>query len=146
MRAKTRWVAGTALLAVVLVGCQRIEETAHTAAASYKLEKVANTDFTRITLQAKAAERLGIATAPVQAVMTAAGARTVVLSDAVIYGTKGETWAFASPEPLVFVRQNIVVDYIEGNRVFLTAGPSSGTAVVTVGVAELYGLEKGFGK
>ena len=65
---------------------------------------------------------------------------------AVIYGLKGETWVYTNPEPLVFVRQSVSVDYIEGDLAILSKGPSAGTAVVTVGGAELYGAETGVSK
>lgn len=65
---------------------------------------------------------------------------------AVIYGLEGETWVYTNPEPLVFVRQPVVVDYIEGDQAYLTEGPSAGTKVVTVGGAELLGTETGVSK
>ena len=65
---------------------------------------------------------------------------------AVVYGLKGETWAYTNPAPLTFIRQAITIDYIDGDKVVLGDGPASGTAVVTVGVAELYGTDTGIGK
>ena len=65
---------------------------------------------------------------------------------AVLYGVHGETWVYSNPEPLVFVRQPIVIDYIEGDRAYLSEGPELGTAVVTVGAAELFGTETGVSK
>jgi hypothetical protein len=65
---------------------------------------------------------------------------------AVIYDTEGNTWIYTNPEPLVFVRQSIVVDRIEGDEAFLSQGLDSGTMVVTVGVSELYGAETGVSK
>jgi hypothetical protein len=38
------------------------------------------------------------------------------------------------------------VDFIADDRAYLTTGPSVGTEVVTIGVAELYGTETGVGK
>jgi len=70
----------------------------------------------------------------------------VVPYAAVIYGVNGETWVYTNPEPLVFLRQPIVISYIEGDQAFLSEGPDIGTAVVTVGVAELYGAETGVSK
>jgi len=45
----------------------------------------------------------------------------------------------------VFVRHAITVDRIEADRAVLSAGPPIGTLVVTVGVAELWGIETGVG-
>ena len=65
---------------------------------------------------------------------------------AVLYGVNGETWAYTNPEPLVFVREAITIDYVEGDQAFLSEGPQAGTAVVTVGGAELFGTETGVSK
>lgn len=70
----------------------------------------------------------------------------VVPYAAVLYGVHGETWVYSSPEPLVFVRQPIVIDYIEGDQAYLLEGPQVGTAVVTVGAEELFGTETGVSK
>jgi hypothetical protein len=43
----------------------------------------------------------------------------------------------------VFVRHDIRVDEIEGSRAVLGDGPGAGTAVVTVGAPELWGIEYG---
>jgi hypothetical protein len=72
--------------------------------------------------------------------------RKVVPYAAVLYGVNGETWVYSNPEPLVFVRQPIVVDYIEGDLAILSEGPETGTEVVTVGAAELFGTETGVSK
>ena len=72
--------------------------------------------------------------------------RKLIPHAALLYDAHGDTWVYTNPAPLVFVRQHISVNYIEGDRVVLFAGPPTGTAVVTVGAAELYGAETGVGK
>ncbi len=72
--------------------------------------------------------------------------RKVVPYAAVLYGVHGETWVYSNPEPLVFVRLPITIDYIEGDLAILSEGPQVGTAVVTVGAAELFGTETGVSK
>ncbi len=72
--------------------------------------------------------------------------RKLIPHAALLYDAHGDTWVYTNPAPLVFVRQHISVNYIEGDRVVLYAGPPAGTAVVTVGAAELYGAETGVGK
>jgi hypothetical protein len=74
------------------------------------------------------------------------GQRKVIPYGAVIYDLHGETWVYTNPEPLVFVRHAILVDYIEGDVAVLLEGPPAGTEVATVGVAELFGTEFGVGK
>jgi hypothetical protein len=64
---------------------------------------------------------------------------------AVIYDVQGELWVYTSPAPLTFVRHPIQVEYIEGDQAILLEGPAIGTPVVTVGAAELFGLEFGIG-
>jgi hypothetical protein len=66
--------------------------------------------------------------------------RTVPHS-AVIYDPRGDAWVYTNPEPLVFVRHRINVDYIEGDLAVLSDGPPAGTAVVMTGAAELFGAE-----
>jgi hypothetical protein len=63
-----------------------------------------------------------------------------------LYETNGDAFVYTNPEPLTFVRAPISVDYIEGELAVLLDGPPSGTAVVTVGAAELLGAEFGVGK
>jgi len=137
-----------------------------------KTEAVQGTELSRVTLSPKAAERLDIKTAAMRdeqvkarksspagagaAKPTAAGAgakervdvamsstRKVVPTSAVLYDAKGKTWVYTNPEPLVFVRHAVSIDYIDGDRAVLLDGPASGTAVVTVGAAELLGTEYG---
>jgi len=104
----------------------------------FQLEVIEGSDFQRVILTEKAAQRLDIQTASVNG--------NVIPYAAVLYGLNGETWTYTNPEPLVFVRQSIVIDSIEGDRAFLSEGPDTGTAVVIIGVAELYGAEVGVKK
>lgn len=86
---------------------------------------------------------------PVLVELTLAGSgtqRKIVPYAAVIYDVKGGTWVYTNPEPLVFVRQPVSVDYIEDDLAVLSEGPPAGTAVVTVGGALLYGAETGVSK
>ena len=107
-----------------------------------KVEPVDGTELNRVILSAKAAERLDIQTALVQ-VESSGTQQTVIPYAAVLYDPNGETWTYTSPEPLVFVRQDFSVDHIEGDLAVLLDGPPPGTAVVTVGATELWGIEYG---
>lgn len=64
---------------------------------------------------------------------------------AVLYDPRGNTWTYTNPEPLVFVRHSIDVEFIEGDRAVLREGPPIGATVVTAGAAELFGVENKFG-
>jgi hypothetical protein len=86
--------------------------------------------------------QLGVRTQPV----TASGRFRVVPLTAVIYDPSGSPWTYTVVGARTFLRQPIVVDHIDGDRVFLTSGPSVRTPVVTVGASELLGAEYGVGK
>lgn len=111
-----------------------------------QLEAIPGTEFNRVTLTEPAAQRLGIETAPVREEEVNGTQQMVVPYAAVLYGLNGETWVFVNSAPLTYERQAIAVDYIEGDMAVLTEGPSAGTEVVTMGVAELYGADTGVGK
>ena len=104
--------------------------------------EVKGSDLSRVELTAEAAERLDIQTAAVEQ----NGGGKVVPYSAVYYSPTGETWVYVSPKPLTFVREAIVVDRIDGDKALLKDGPSPGTKVATVGVAELFGAESGLGE
>ena len=104
------------------------------------LEPVEGTSLVRVTLTSHAAERVGVQTVPVRGAGSGADPK-VVPYGAVIYDAEGKTWVYTSPEPLVFVRAPIEVDRVEGRKVFLSSGPATGTEVVSVGTAELFGAE-----
>jgi hypothetical protein len=111
-----------------------------------KLEPIEGSDIQRVILTEKAAERIDIQTSPVRDEQVNGSERKVVPYAAVIYDLSGATWVYTNPAPLAFVRESITIDFIEGDRAVLVNGPSSGTEVVTVGVAELYGAETGVKK
>jgi hypothetical protein len=71
--------------------------------------------------------------------------RKLIPYSAILYDVHGDTWVYTSPKPLTFIRQRIVVDYIEGDLAMLTEGPPANTTIVTVGASELFGAESGVG-
>jgi hypothetical protein len=111
-----------------------------------KVVKVKGSSVTRVVLTAHAAKRLGITTAPVgQATVPGGAKRLTVPYSAVIYDAEGNAFVYTNPAPLVFVRAPITVDVIDGSVAYLLDGPAAGTAVATVGVPELYGVDAGVG-
>jgi hypothetical protein len=79
--------------------------------------------------------------------MTGSGEQRVVIPyAAVVYDLQGATWVYVSPEPLVFHRAPVTIDFIQGDLAILSDGPAVGTEVAIVGVAELYGADTGVGK
>jgi hypothetical protein len=95
----------------------------------------------RVKLTEDAAKRLEIKTETVREAGLKGAQRWVIPYDAILYDTEGATWTYTSPEPLTYVRYPVTVDQIVGEQAFLSAAPPPGTAVVTVGSAELYGSE-----
>lgn len=103
-----------------------------------QLEPIEGTDLSKVILTEKAAERIGIET------VSASGSS--VPYAAVIYDTEGNTWIYTNPEPLIFVREPIVIDHIEGDTATLAQGLPAEFNIVTIGVIELYGTETGVSK
>jgi hypothetical protein len=61
----------------------------------------------------------------------------------VLYDADGGTWTFVELEPRVYQRAPITITGVDGAQAALSAGPEPGVAVVTVGAAELVGVEAG---
>jgi hypothetical protein len=102
-----------------------------------KLEPIKGTDVQRVIFDAEAAKRVGLKTAQIRH----NGQGKIMPYAALIYDAEGGTYAYTSPKPLTYVRQQISIDHFDGDSVVLSEGPPSGTKVVTVGVDEVYGTE-----
>lgn len=137
MKSITRLIVLFALIGLLLAACAPKSETTEKVSPS-KLEAIEGTELSRIILTEKAAERLGIETA------SASG--NEVPYAAIIYDIEGNTWVYTNPEPLIFVRAPIEIEYIEGDIAVLSQSLDSEWTVVTVGVSELYGTETGVSK
>ena len=115
----------------------------------------------KVTLTKKAMERTGVEFGEVAKLK---GPRKEEPQLAVPYGAlfydyKGYEWVYINPEPRVYFRSKVKVDYIDGEVdtsmeswdrarkivVYLKEGPEVGTKIVTVGVSQIYGEEKGYG-
>jgi hypothetical protein len=149
MRHSKRWIAALGLLIAIpqLSACTQTSAEAESGGAEpAKVEHVEGSeDVSRLTLTPKAVERLGIKTAPLGEATVAGKKRKVIPYGAVLYDAEGKTSVYVNSAPNTYVREPITVDFIEGDRAVLVAGPAAGTAIVTVGAAELYGTETGVG-
>lgn len=144
-----RWTIVSLIIiiaALALAGCGQTSTVAASKIEPAKLEPIAGTEFNQVILTERAAQRLDIQTAPVRQEQVNGTPRLVIPYAAVLYDLYGETWVYANPELLTFVREPITVDYIEDELAVLVDGPPAGTEVVIVGVAELYGADTGVGK
>ncbi|MFQ6028054.1 MAG: hypothetical protein ACE5Q6_11220 [Dehalococcoidia bacterium] len=139
----SRW----ALLLLVIVGltlvaCSASADGSYKKIKPYKLEEVSGSEFKKVKLTQEAVVRTGIQVVP-------AGELTVPYAS-IVYGNHGEEWVYTNPEPTLFIREEVVVDRIEGTTeggtAYLLEGPAPGTLVVTAGAAELWGTEFGVGK
>ena len=144
------WVLLGLIAAVLpIAACQKAgaaSEPEHEATVKpAKIEKIEGSDLSRLTLTAKAAERLDIKTAAVAEEQKERSGKTalrkVIPYAAVLYDATGAAWVYTNPEPLVFVRHKITIDYIEGGVAVLSDGPATGVKVVTVGASLLLGTE-----
>jgi hypothetical protein len=146
MQHSNRWMVVILIMAgLLLAACS--EPVVNAASEQPALvEPIEGTELNRVVLTEKAAQRLDIQTTPVREEQMDGTPHLVIPYAALIYDLNGGTWAYTSPEPLTFVRASITVDYIEGDIAVLLDGPPAGTAVATVGVAELYGADTGIGK
>ena len=123
-----------ATAALPVAGCTEVESETATGYEPSTLEPVkGNKDIQRVTFTAEGARRVDLQTASVR--------RNVVPYAALIYDPEGKTYVYTSPKPLEYLREEVKVDRIEGDRVLVSRGPPAGTEVVTVGAAEVYGTE-----
>ena len=138
MKTNYRWIVILlTLIGLSLTACTSKSESPKKV-DPVTLEEIDGTDFKRVILTEKAAERIDVQTTEVSG--------NVIPYAAVIYDTEGNTWIYTNPEPLTYVRAPIVVDHIDGDQAVLTDSLEAVTKVVTLGVAEIYGAETGVSK
>jgi len=144
MRSTTRsFVIVLTAASAVLAACgQEAAEAAPNAEAVTAVE-IDGSDRMRLTLSEQAAERLGIVTEVVTE--DPVSGHLIIPYSALMYDASGLTWTYTSPEGLVFIRERVEVDSVDGDIARLTAGPEVDTLVVTIGAAELWGAETGVG-
>jgi hypothetical protein len=143
MKHAERWTAVVIVAGgLPLLACGRKADT-HAKEHPAEVERIEGTEVSRVTLTARAMERLDLKTDQVreQKVARSASAQRVVPYSSLIYDPQGRTWVYTSPQAGTFQRHRVEVDYIEGDVVVLKDGPPAGTVVASVGVAELYGTE-----
>jgi hypothetical protein len=132
---------GAAALAV-LAGCGHHAPALRPPAT---LTKIPGSTVQQVRLTATAVHRLGIATAAVRLATVTADGRTrlhkVIPYAAVVYDTRGSSWAYVMTAPRTYRREPITIIDIQGAIAVLAIGPAVGAAVVTVGAPELLGTE-----
>jgi len=132
-----------AVASLLLTACGQQAVEAAPGEAAVTLTEIEGSDLQRLTLSDSAAARLGIETVAVAE--DAESGQLLIPYSALLYDASGATWTYTNPEGLVFVREQVEVELIEGDYARLTTGPEIDTAVVATGAAELYGAETGVG-
>src|SRR4030095_519565 len=118
MKNINRWMILVLILASLVSACAP-KASSSTKVDPVKLEPIEGTDFKRVILTERAAQRLDIKTAEV-------GGDSIPYAS-VIYDTEGNTWVYTNPAPLTFVRAPIVIDHIKGDQAVLSQGLDLGT-------------------
>lgn len=135
-------LAGLPVALVLLTSCATTDSDAYVIEDDPgHVEHVDGSDLGRVHLTPAAARRLHVETTEVRR----AGRHLVVRDDALLVDPDGTWWVYTNPVPGVYVRHEVSLAGHRDGQTLLTSGPRSGTAVVTVGVAELYGIEAGIG-
>jgi hypothetical protein len=65
---------------------------------------------------------------------------------AVTYDAEGKTWVYLNPAPDTFMREEVTVEFMDDNSIYLSAGPAVGDSIATTGVQEMVGAEFGVGE
>ena len=141
MNRRMSWMLGVLVVVSMTIAACGSAAPKPSAEAAVTVDKIDGSDLKKLTLSEHAAQRLGLTTTEV----AASGAETTVPYSAILYDKAGATWAYTNPEGLVFVRAEVTVDRVTQGVAYLDEGPDPGTKVVTVGAAELWGVETGVG-
>jgi hypothetical protein len=130
--------AGLALAGagLVLAGCSAPPSNL-VKSQPYEIEEIEGSDIKRVKLADEIAANIDLQTAPAKA----EGQHVVVPHESLIYNPEGQAFVYTRPVPETYVRAAVKVDRVVGERVLLFEGPAPGTAVVTVGSAELLATE-----
>ncbi len=70
----------------------------------------------------------------------------VVPWSAVVFDIHGGAWVYERTGERVYSRKRVVVRHVTGDTAVLDSGPATGSTIVTVGAAELFGTDAGFSK
>jgi len=160
MRGRARWMVAALIAASLgLAGCDGTASstTGSGKVSPAKVEAIPGQAVKKVMLTEQAAKRIGVVTVAVAAApasllprgSTPGPSTTTVPYSAVVYDPNGKTWVYTVPEPLTYVREEVVVVTVggpQGTDAVLSAGPPVGTTVVKTAVIELYGAELGIGK
>lgn len=142
MQLRKRWmIVGLALIALSAAGCAATGAAETELKGPAELLPVEGSDIPEVRLTERAIERIDLQTASV----TEREGSKVVPYEAIVYDASGETYVYATTAARTYMRSPVTVFVIDGEDAVLTDGPDVGTEVVTIGTAELFGVEKEIG-
>lgn len=128
--------AAFVMVGLALAGCKEVPSNL-VKSEPYELEAIKGTDLNRVKLSDKTAARIDLQTVRVRPY----GKQKMVPHTALIYNPNGQVFVYTKPELRTYVRAPVTVVRAVGDRVVLSKGPPVGTAIVTVGAAELLATE-----
>lgn len=140
MRHNSSWLVLVPIAALSLWSCQS-NPAPESSVPPARVERSDGTGPSPVILTEQAVRRLDLQTVPVERIDAPGPVTSAVPYSAVIYDAQGDNWVYTSIGDLTFVRHAVSIEYIEGDRAYLTHGPEQGTQVVSVGAAELFGTE-----
>ena len=109
-------LAFVAITALALLACSTTSAKG-TPITPSKTEAIQGSSIKKVTLTESAVQRLAIETAQVVeepfGPRGEPGPRKIVPASSVIYDLTGGTWVFTNPTPLAYVREPIVIDYVQ---------------------------------
>ncbi|WP_369142333.1 efflux RND transporter permease subunit [Streptomyces sp. R44] len=153
-RTGRRWAVGLSAAGLLLAGgagltaCGDSDSSSasaaeHTDQPPAEIEEVTEGKIPHLTLAEDTVKRIHLTTEPLrQAPLDGVGpARTLIPLKAVVYDPEGKTFAFTNPKPFVYIRTPVQLGQFGEHDAVVTSGLATGTRVVTVGAAELLGIE-----
>jgi hypothetical protein len=144
-RSRTCALALLIVMAFASAACAKTSHTEEAIDEPAKVEKIQGTELNRIVLEEKAVGRLGIATANVSPLNPPVAGQSVVPYSSIIYDADGAAAVYTNPEPRTYIKAPVNVLVVNEGSAVLSQGPPLGTPVVTVGAAELFGIDAGIG-
>jgi uncharacterized secreted protein with C-terminal beta-propeller domain len=134
-------IVGLALIALSAAGCASTASAETEVQGPAELVPVDGSDIQKVRLTERAIERIDLQTSPV----AEREGTKVVPYEAIVYDASGETYVYTTTAARTYMRSPVTVFVIDGEDAVLTDGPDVGTEVVTIGTAELFGVEKEIG-
>jgi len=135
---------GVVVAAASLSACKEVEtaEKEHYSPATITPVKGNKDGLVTVTLTKEGADRIDIATAPVE---RRRGGKVIPYA-ALMYEKDGSAFVYTNPRGREYVRAHIEIDRVAGDRVLLHEGPPVGTTVVTTGAPQVHGAELEYGE